>query len=75
MLMGTPEQKERWLAPFKDRSQPRWSAFGMTEPGAGSDVARISTRIREDGEIRYLTEEERDIQRRKASDTIAVHCN
>ncbi len=50
MLMGTPEQKGRWLAPFKDRTRPRWSAFGMTEPGAGSDVARIRTRIREDGD-------------------------
>jgi hypothetical protein len=32
-------------------------------------------RIREKGQVRYLTDEERDIQRRKANDTIAVHCN
>ncbi|MEE2750283.1 MAG: acyl-CoA dehydrogenase family protein [Myxococcota bacterium] len=50
MIMGTPDQKERLLGPFKDRSQPRWSAFGMTEPGAGSDVARIRTRFQEDGD-------------------------
>lgn len=31
-------------------------------------------RIRENDEVRYLTEEEKDIQRRKANDTIAVHC-
>src|SRR5437867_1348402 len=41
--MGTPEQKERFLAPFRDREQPHWGAFAMTEPGAGSDVAAIET--------------------------------
>ena len=50
MLMGTPEQKERFLTPFKNKDRPRWAAFGMTEPGAGSDVARIQTRIRFDGD-------------------------
>lgn len=50
-LMGTPEQKEAFLAPFRDREgPPRWAAFGMTEPGAGSDVARIVTRCRKDGD-------------------------
>src|SRR5438477_4942563 len=41
--MGTPEQKERFLAPFRDRERPHWAAFAMTEPGAGSDVAAIET--------------------------------
>src|SRR5207302_6872510 len=43
MSMGTAEQKERFLAPFRDRERPHWAAFGMTEPGAGSDVAGIRT--------------------------------
>src|SRR5207247_2314320 len=43
LSMGTPEQKERFLAPFRDRERPHWAAFGMTEPGAGSDVAAIQT--------------------------------
>jgi hypothetical protein len=39
-----------------------------------NSAARV--RIRDpEGEIRYLTEEEKDIQRRKANDMIAVHCN
>ena len=37
-------------------------------------IARI--RIRDaDGEMRFLTDDEKDIQRRKAEDMIAVHCN
>lgn len=50
-LMGTPEQKERFLGIFKDRNgPPLWAAFAMTEPGAGSDVARIQTLCRKDGD-------------------------
>lgn len=48
-LLGTDEQRERLLAPFADTTRPRWGAFGMTEAGAGSDVARIRTRARRDG--------------------------
>ena len=48
--MGTPEQKERLLAPFRDRERPHWAAFGMTEPGAGSDVAAIQTTAVRDGD-------------------------
>jgi acyl-CoA dehydrogenase len=50
MMMGTQNQKEQFLTPFKQKDKPRWAAFGMTEPGAGSDVARIRTRIRFEGE-------------------------
>lgn len=43
-LIGTEGQKERFLSIFRDREKPHWGAFAMTEPGAGSDVARIKTR-------------------------------
>ncbi len=46
-LLGTEEQKERLFAPFSDRKKPHWAAFAMSEPGAGSDVARIRTLARE----------------------------
>jgi len=48
--MGTPEQQERFLGRFRDPSRPRWGAFAMTEPAAGSDVAGIRTSARRDGE-------------------------
>jgi len=47
---GTPEQKERFFSIFKDMSKGlKWGAYGLTEPGAGSDVAGIRTTCRKDG--------------------------
>jgi acyl-CoA dehydrogenase len=55
-LMGTDEQKEQFLGMFRNREgPPLWAAFAMTEPGAGSDVARIQTRCRKDGDSWVLS--------------------
>src|SRR5438874_2147181 len=45
---GTPEQRARFFGVFK---QPglHWGAYGLTEPGAGSDVAGIRAACRKDG--------------------------
>jgi acyl-CoA dehydrogenase len=48
--LATPEQRERFLAPFADHSRARWGAMALTEPGAGSDVARIQTRAKKDAD-------------------------
>ena len=45
---GTHEQKERWLAPAI--AGRRIFCLGITEPGAGSDVAGIQTVARREGE-------------------------
>jgi len=50
MMMGTPDQKARYLGIFKSRERPSWAAFAMTEPGAGSDVAALATTARRDGD-------------------------
>jgi len=41
---GTEEQKERWLRPLA--TGHNLGAFGLTEPGAGSDARGIRTRAR-----------------------------
>jgi alkylation response protein AidB-like acyl-CoA dehydrogenase len=45
---GTPEQQERWLLPTL-RAEVAWS-LGMSEPGAGSDLASLKTRAVLDGD-------------------------
>ena len=47
LLSGTPAQRGRWLGPI-GRGEAM-TAFAMTEPGAGSDVAAIATTARRDG--------------------------
>jgi acyl-CoA dehydrogenase len=48
---GTPEQKERFFGIFRDMTNElRWGAYGLTEPGAGSDVAAIRTSCRKQGD-------------------------
>jgi acyl-CoA dehydrogenase len=39
IIAGTDEQKRTWLVPLTD--EPIICSFGLTEPDAGSDVARI----------------------------------
>jgi acyl-CoA dehydrogenase len=41
LLAGSDEQKREWLPPLLD--EPILCSFGLTEPDAGSDVARIKT--------------------------------
>ena len=48
---GTPEQRERFFSIFRDMSAGlKWGAYGLTEPGAGSDVGGIRTSCRKDGD-------------------------
>jgi short-chain 2-methylacyl-CoA dehydrogenase len=45
---GSEEQKQRWLAPMARGEM--LGAFGLTEPGGGSDAANILTTARLDGD-------------------------
>jgi acyl-CoA dehydrogenase len=47
LLGGSRAQKDRWLEPIAEGKV--MTAFAMTEPGAGSDVASIATAARRDG--------------------------
>ena len=49
VIAGTEEQKRTWLAPLIE--EPILCSFGLTEPDAGSDVARMkSTAVRKGDE-------------------------
>jgi acyl-CoA dehydrogenase len=48
-LTGTADQKKRFFSVFKNKSELHWGAYGLTEPGAGSDVAGIKTTAIKDG--------------------------
>ncbi len=48
LASGTPEQVERWVTPVLAGEQ--LCALAVTEPDAGSDVARIRTRAVRDGD-------------------------
>ena len=41
LIAGTDEQKEQWLPPLLE--EPIICSFGLSEPDAGSDVARMKT--------------------------------
>jgi acyl-CoA dehydrogenase len=47
LLGGSPAQKDRWLGSIQQGKV--MTAFAMTEPGAGSDVAAIATAVRREG--------------------------
>src|SRR5690349_17127666 len=46
---GTPEQKERFLARFRE-GEPKWGAMAITEPQCGSDSSAIQTTAVKDGD-------------------------
>jgi alkylation response protein AidB-like acyl-CoA dehydrogenase len=52
---GTPEQKQRFLPALA--SGQKIACFGLTEPGAGSDVAGLASRARQEGDTYRLTGE------------------
>src|SRR5437763_10609761 len=49
---GTEEQKQRWLTP--QAKGEKLACFGLTEPGAGSDVASMRSTARREGDTYLL---------------------
>ena len=67
---GTPEQKERYLRPLACGEQ--LGAFCLTEPGAGSDAAAITTRARKVGNKFVLNGAKQFITSGKSADLALV---
>src|SRR5438067_4982244 len=49
---GSEEQKQRWLTP--QAKGEKLACFGLTEPGAGSDVASMRSSARREGDVYVL---------------------
>jgi glutaryl-CoA dehydrogenase (non-decarboxylating) len=49
---GSEEQKQRWLVP--QAKGDKLACFGLTEPGAGSDVASMRSTARREGDVYVL---------------------
>jgi acyl-CoA dehydrogenase len=47
LVAGTDEQKEKYLRPLTE--ELKFASFACSEPGMGSDVAGIQTRVKKDG--------------------------
>ncbi len=67
---GTEEQKQRWLVP--QAGGEKLAAFGLTEPGAGSDVGAIETTARRDGDHYILNGEKLWISLADVADNFLV---
>jgi alkylation response protein AidB-like acyl-CoA dehydrogenase len=67
---GTPEQQERYLRPLA--SGAKLGAYGLTEPGAGSDSRGTRTRARRDGDEWVLSGSKRFITNAGVAETYIV---
>jgi butyryl-CoA dehydrogenase len=69
-IAGTPEQKEKYLRPLA--SGEKLGAYGLTEPGAGSDSRGTRTRAHQDGDEWILNGSKRFITNAGVADTYIV---
>jgi alkylation response protein AidB-like acyl-CoA dehydrogenase len=69
-MVGTPDQKERYLRPMA--SGATLGAYGLTEPGAGSDSRGTRTRAHRDGESWVLSGAKRFITNAGVAGTYIV---
>ncbi|QHS22674.1 acyl-CoA dehydrogenase [Virgibacillus sp. MSP4-1] len=70
---GNAEQKNRWLP--KATTGEMISAIGMTEPGAGSDLAAVKTTAIRDGDDYIINGEKTFITNGYSADLVVVVCN
>ena len=70
---GSDAQK-RALLPAIARGELRLQAFGVTEPGAGTDTTRITTTARRDGDFYRVSGQKIWISRAEHSDLLLLLC-
>jgi alkylation response protein AidB-like acyl-CoA dehydrogenase len=70
MLAGSDEQKKRWLPGLA--SGELLAAFGLTEPGAGSDVAGLRTKAVKKGDKYVINGTKQFISHADVADVICI---
>ncbi|MEW5912939.1 MAG: acyl-CoA dehydrogenase family protein [Thermodesulfobacteriota bacterium] len=70
MLAASEEQKERWMPGLA--SGEKLAAFGLTEPGAGSDVAGLRTRAVKKGDKYVINGTKQFISHADVADVVCV---
>ncbi len=68
---GSGQQKQQYL-PAIARGELRLQAFGVTEPGSGTDTTRIQTRARRDGDDYIVNGQKVFISRTEHSDLMIL---
>ncbi|CCH78301.1 Acyl-coenzyme A oxidase 4, peroxisomal [Nostocoides japonicum T1-X7] len=69
-MLGSPEQKERWLPPMA--RVDAFGAFALTEPTHGSDSVALETTARRDGDAWVLDGEKKWIGNGTIADVVVV---
>jgi acyl-CoA dehydrogenase len=70
---GSPAQKEKYL-PKVASGELRLQAFGVTEPGAGTDTTRITTFAKREGDNYVVSGQKIWISRAEHSDLMVLLC-
>lgn len=72
LIGGSKEQKDRFLKPFTEGF--RLSSFGLTEPGAGSDVAGMRCTARREGDFYVVNGQKQWITNGEYADQYSLFC-
>lgn len=72
VLGGTAEQKDRFLRPFTEGF--KLASFGLTEPGAGSDVAGLRCTARREGDVYVVNGQKQWITNGEYADQYSLFC-
>ena len=74
VLAATEEQKKEYFPRLCDPDDPKFAAFGLTEPGAGSDAASLSTTLEDRGDHYVLNGQKCFITNGGIADFYSVFC-
>jgi alkylation response protein AidB-like acyl-CoA dehydrogenase len=74
LIAASDELKQKYFPRLTDPDNPKFAAFCLTEPGAGSDAASISTTIKEEGDYYVVNGQKCFITNGGIADFYSVFC-